>query len=89
GMHGTNAANFAVQECVLLIAVGARFDDRGTGTLNTFAPRPTVIHMDIDPADMNKLRQAHLALQGDLNALLPALQDPLNIGDVAHHCEQL
>lgn len=78
GMHGTKAANFAVQECDLLIAVGARFDDRVTGKLNTFAPHASVIHMDIDPAEMNKLRQAHVALQGDLNALLPALQQPLN-----------
>lgn len=72
GMHGTKAANLAVQECDLLIAVGARFDDRVTGKLNTFAPNAKVIHMDIDPAEMNKLRQAHVALQGDLNALLPA-----------------
>lgn len=64
--------------CDLLIAVGARFDDRVTGKLNTFAPHASVIHMDIDPAEMNKLRQAHVALQGDLNALLPALQQPLN-----------
>ncbi|MES0302279.1 acetolactate synthase 2 catalytic subunit [Citrobacter sedlakii] len=79
GMHGTKAANFAVQECDLLIAIGARFDDRVTGKLNTFAPHASVIHMDIDPAEMNKLRQAHVALQGDLNALLPALQQPVNI----------
>ena len=89
GMHGTKAANFAVQECDLLIAVGARFDDRVTGKLNTFAPHASVIHMDIDPAEMNKLRQAHVALQGDLNALLPALQQPLNIDDWQQHCAQL
>ena len=81
GMHGTKAANFAVQECDLLIAVGARFDDRVTGKLNTFAPNANVIHMDIDPAEMNKLRQAHVALQGDLNTLLPALQQPLTINE--------
>jgi acetolactate synthase-1/2/3 large subunit len=79
GMHGTKAANLAVQECDLLIAVGARFDDRVTGKLNAFAPHAKVIHMDIDPAEMSKLRQAHVALQGDLKALLPALQQPLNI----------
>ena len=89
GMHGTKAANFAVQECDLLIAVGARFDDRVTGKLNTFAPLASVIHMDIDPAEMNKLRQAHVALQGDLNALLPALQQPLNINDWQQYCAQL
>jgi len=81
GMHGTKAANLAVQECDLLIAVGARFDDRVTGKLNTFAPHAKVIHMDIDPAELSKLRQAHVALQGPLNQLLPALQQPLQIAD--------
>ncbi|EMA4770039.1 acetolactate synthase 2 catalytic subunit [Cronobacter sakazakii] len=79
GMHGTKAANLAVQECDLLIAVGARFDDRVTGKLNTFAPHAKVIHMDIDPAELNKLRQAHVGLQGDLNALLSALQRSMAI----------
>ena len=89
GMHGTKAANFAVQECDLLIAVGARFDDRVTGKLNTFAPNASVIHMDIDPAEMNKLRQAHVALQGDLNTLLPALQQPLNVDAWRQHSAEL
>ncbi|EJN0768360.1 acetolactate synthase 2 catalytic subunit [Salmonella enterica] len=89
GMHGTKAANFAVQECDLLIAVGARFDDRVTGKLNTFAPNASVIHMDIDPAEMNKLRQAHVALQGDLNSLLPALQQPLKIDAWRQSCAEL
>jgi acetolactate synthase-1/2/3 large subunit len=89
GMHGTRAANLAVQECDLLIAVGARFDDRVTGKLNTFAPNAKVIHMDIDPAEMNKLRQAHVALQGDLNALLPALQQPLSINEWRQHTAQM
>ncbi len=89
GMHGTKAANLAVQECDLLIAVGARFDDRVTGKLNTFAPRANVIHMDIDPAEMNKLRQAHVALQGDLNALLPALQQPLFIDAWRQHTAEM
>ncbi len=73
GMHGTKAANFA-QECDLLIAVGVRLINRATGKLNTFAPHASVIHMDIDPAEMNKLRQAHVALQGDLNACYQHLQ---------------
>ncbi|WP_024551855.1 acetolactate synthase 2 catalytic subunit [Franconibacter helveticus 513] len=89
GMHGTKAANLAVQECDLLIAVGARFDDRVTGKLNTFAPHASVIHMDIDPAELNKLRQAHVALRGDLNALLPALQQPLAIEDWRQTVAQL
>ncbi|QRG79111.1 acetolactate synthase 2 catalytic subunit [Citrobacter sp. R56] len=89
GMHGTKAANFAVQECDLLVAVGARFDDRVTGKLNTFAPKASVIHMDIDPAEMNKLRQAHVTLQGDLNTLLPDLQQSLNVDAWRQHCAQL
>ena len=79
GMHGTKAANFAVQRCDLLIAVGARFDDRVTGKLDTFAPHANVIHLDIDPAELHKLRRAHVALQGDLNTLLPELYQPLEI----------
>ena len=89
GMHGTKAANLAVQECDLLIAVGARFDDRVTGKLNTFASNAKVIHMDIDPAEMNKLRQAHVALQGDLNTLLPALAQPLDISTWRQHAAEM
>ncbi|WP_330985243.1 MULTISPECIES: acetolactate synthase 2 catalytic subunit [Enterobacterales] len=89
GMHGTKAANLAVQECDLLIAVGARFDDRVTGKLNTFAPHAKVIHMDIDLAELNKLRQAHVGLQGELNALLPALQQTLDINDWRQHAADL
>ncbi|WP_395489813.1 acetolactate synthase 2 catalytic subunit [Cedecea davisae] len=89
GMHGTKAANLAVQECDLLIAVGARFDDRVTGKLNTFAPHAKVIHMDIDPAELSKLRQAHVALQGPLNQLLPALQQPVHIAEWQQHIAAL
>lgn len=73
GMHGTKAANLAVQQSDLLIAVGARFDDRVTGKLDTFAPDAKVIHMDIDAAEFGKLRQPNAALRGDLNQLLPLL----------------
>ena len=79
GMHGTKAANLAVQQCDLLIAVGARFDDRVTGKLDTFAPHASVIHLDIDPAELHKLRRAHVGLQGDLNKLLPDLYQPVEI----------
>ncbi|MRT58884.1 acetolactate synthase 2 catalytic subunit [Enterobacteriaceae bacterium RIT693] len=89
GMHGTKAANLAVQECDLLLAVGARFDDRVTGKLNTFAPHAKVIHMDIDPAELSKLRQAHVALQGPLNQLLPALQQSLQIAAWQQHIAAL
>lgn len=89
GMHGTKAANYAVQQCDLLIAVGARFDDRVTGKLNTFAPNASVIHMDIDPAELNKLRQAHVVLRGDLNKLLPDLYHPVNIAAWREHVQTM
>ncbi|WP_166263919.1 acetolactate synthase 2 catalytic subunit [Providencia sp. M-27] len=73
GMHGTKAANISVQRCDLLIAVGARFDDRVTGKLNTFAPNAKVIHIDIDHVELDKLRQTHVALHGDAKVLLPEL----------------
>ena len=81
GMHGSKAANLAVQECDLLIAVGARFDDRVTGKLDTFAPNAAVIHLDIDPAELNKLRRAHVSLQGSLQQLLPALSQTMDIAE--------
>ena len=67
GMHGTAYANFAVTECDLLIAVGARFDDRVTGKLDTFAPRAQVIHFEIDPAEIGKTRRPDVAVLGDLS----------------------
>lgn len=79
GMHGAKAANLAVQECDLLIAVGARFDDRVTGKLEAFAPHAKVLHIDIDPAEFGKLRQVQLALRGDLKKIFPALEQPLSI----------
>ena len=66
GMHGTAYANFAVTECDLLIAVGARFDDRVTGKLDTFAPTAKVIHIDIDPAEVNKNRRVDVAIVSDV-----------------------
>ncbi|WP_373778125.1 acetolactate synthase 2 catalytic subunit [Glaesserella sp.] len=79
GMHGTKAANYAVQECDLLIAFGARFDDRVTGKLDTFAPNAKVIHADIDIAEINKLRKADVSLRGDLREAADFLACPLNI----------
>ncbi|HET9861674.1 MAG TPA: thiamine pyrophosphate-dependent enzyme, partial [Nocardioidaceae bacterium] len=73
GMHGTKAANLVVQESDLLICVGARFDDRVTGKVPTFAPGAKVIHLDVDPAEIGKIRPAEVALIGDLRTLLPAL----------------
>lgn len=73
GMHGLKAANYAVQECDLLIVAGARFDDRATGKLDTFAPHAKVIHMDIDVAEINKLRKTDVYLDGSLKKNLAAL----------------
>ncbi|MDX7991228.1 acetolactate synthase 2 catalytic subunit [Xenorhabdus littoralis] len=89
GMHGTKAANLAVQACDLLVAVGARFDDRVTGKLSTFAPHAKVIHLDVDPAEFNKLRQIHISLLGDVKALLPHLQQSLSIQAWQQEVQQL
>ena len=70
GMHGTAYANFSVSECDLLIALGARFDDRVTGKLDEFAPDAEVIHVDIDPAEISKNRYPKLAIVGDLRKVL-------------------
>ncbi|WP_019029740.1 acetolactate synthase 2 catalytic subunit [Colwellia piezophila] len=79
GMHGTKAANIAVQESDLLVVVGARFDDRVTGKLDEFAPNAKVIHFDIDTAEINKRRTADAAILGDLKGNLPLLTMPLEI----------
>jgi acetolactate synthase-1/2/3 large subunit len=87
GMHGTKAANLAVQECDLLICIGARFDDRATGRLASFAPHARVIHFDIDPAEIGKLRGADAAITADLKRALPAL-NPTRI-DIADWITQV
>lgn len=89
GMHGTKAANIAVQRSDLLIAIGARFDDRVTGKLVEFAPNAKVIHLDIDPAEINKRRTADVALLGNLKNYLPLLSQPLAIGEWKNLCQQL
>ncbi|CAH0541921.1 acetolactate synthase 2 catalytic subunit [Vibrio marisflavi] len=89
GMHGTKAANLVVQESDLLVVVGARFDDRVTGKLDTFAPNAKVIHIDIDAAEINKLRHAHAPLRGDINTILPKLEMNHDISPWVHHCESL
>jgi acetolactate synthase-1/2/3 large subunit len=71
GMHGNGAANHAVQNCDLLMVVGARFDDRATGHLAQFAPSARVIHVDIDPAEISKLRKADVFI---VSELAPALK---------------
>jgi len=70
GMHGTYAANMAVAECDLLVALGVRFDDRVTGKLATFAPQARIIHVDIDPANIGKNVAPSLPLAGDVKRAL-------------------
>ena len=73
GLHGTRAANLAVTNCDLLIALGARFDDRVTGKISGFAPQASVIHVDVDPAEIGKNVSAHLPIVGDVKQVLQEL----------------
>ncbi|MDQ6987516.1 MAG: biosynthetic-type acetolactate synthase large subunit [Mariprofundaceae bacterium] len=77
GMHGTYEANMAVSHCDLLIAVGARFDDRVTGRLEAFAPDAKVIHIDVDPSSISKNIHAHLPIVGDVGVVLKQLLEEI------------
>lgn len=77
GMHGTYEANMAVSHCDLLIAVGARFDDRVTGRLEAFAPDAKVIHIDVDPSSISKNIHAHLPIVGDVGVVLRQLLEEI------------
>ena len=81
GMHAARYTNFALEECDLLIAVGARFDDRATGKVAAFCPGAKIIHIDIDPSELNKIKTATLGLVGDVagvvEALLPQVEGQL------------
>ncbi len=73
GMHGTKASNFAVTKCDLLIAIGARFSDRVTGNIKKFAPNAKVLHIDIDPAEINKNVVSYTSIIGDVKEVLKRL----------------
>jgi acetolactate synthase-1/2/3 large subunit len=73
GMHGTRAANYAMDEADLIVAIGARFDDRITGKLSEFAPRAKFIHIDVDPAEISKNIPAHIPIVGDAKQILGKL----------------
>jgi acetolactate synthase-1/2/3 large subunit len=73
GMHGTRTANYAMDEADLIVAIGARFDDRITGKLSEFAPRAKFIHIDVDPAEISKNVAAHIPIVGDAKNILPRL----------------
>jgi len=91
GMHGNYTAVTAMQKSDLLIALGSRFDDRVTGKLSGFAPNAKVIHVDIDPAEINKVRHADVGLVGDcaqvINQLIEALKE-FGIVDDSSTCAQ-
>ncbi|MEG1211409.1 MAG: acetolactate synthase large subunit [Leclercia sp.] len=73
GMHGARSTNFILQEADLLIVLGARFDDRAIGKTEQFCPNAKIIHVDIDRAELGKIKQPHVAIQGDVNAVLAQL----------------
>ncbi|MFM5180716.1 acetolactate synthase 2 catalytic subunit [Aeromonas veronii] len=86
GMHGTKATNYAVQQCDLLVVVGARFDDRVTGKLEEFAPEAKVIHLDVDAAEFGKRRAAEVGITTALKQVLPRLAMTLDIAPWREHC---
>ncbi len=77
GMHGTRYANYAINKADLIITIGARFDDRVTGKLSEFARKATVIHIDVDPAEISKNIHAHIPVVGDAKLILRDLVDRL------------
>ncbi len=89
GMHGTYAANHAISNADLIIAVGARFDDRVTGRLDTFAVNAQVIHIDIDPAEIGKNVIVAIPIVGDVKMVLRELLKKLKPGDTAAWCKQV
>ncbi|MEM9507104.1 MAG: biosynthetic-type acetolactate synthase large subunit [Cyanobacteria bacterium P01_E01_bin.35] len=88
GMHGTAYANFAVSECDLLIAVGARFDDRVTGKLDEFASRAKVIHVDIDPAEVGKNRTPDVPIVGDVRKVIEQMLERSKVNDFGASANQ-
>jgi acetolactate synthase-1/2/3 large subunit len=77
GMHGPKWSNYALNKADLIVAVGARFDDRVTGKLSAFAPGATVVHLDIDAAEISKIRHADIPVVGPLKAVLAAMTEEL------------
>ncbi len=82
GMHGTVTANKAISHCDLIVGAGLRFDDRVTGKISRFAPNATVVHIDVDPAEISKLVKAHVPVVGDLRDVLPRLTELVDRLDI-------
>jgi len=89
GMHGTAYANFAVQQCDLLVAIGARFDDRITGDVKRFAPHAKVIHVDIDPTSISKSVKVDIPVVGDAKAILTEMVQYVEHRDRAEWFSQI
>ncbi|MEG0711541.1 MAG: biosynthetic-type acetolactate synthase large subunit [Niameybacter sp.] len=81
GMHGSKASNVATTECDLLLAIGARFSDRVTSSVNTFASNATIIHIDVDPAEMSKNISCYTSIIGDAKEILTSLNELLSQQD--------
>ena len=89
GMHGTVTANRAITHSDLILGVGLRFDDRVTGKISRFAPNATIVHIDIDPAEISKLVAAHIGIEGNAKDVLPALGEQLQELNIADWWAQL
>ncbi|WP_442508190.1 biosynthetic-type acetolactate synthase large subunit [Novipirellula sp. SH528] len=92
GMHGAAYANYAVRDCDLLIALGVRFDDRVTGKVEAFAKDAKIIHVDIDGSELNKNKQAHIPVRGDVKQVLTELNKVVQKPEIAawqKHCDEL
>lgn len=91
GMHGSVYANYAVRDCDLLLAFGVRFDDRVTGKLKEFAKHAKIVHIDIDPSELNKNKPAHIPIVSDIKPALAALnkivEPPEDISDWVAKCQ--
>ncbi len=83
GMHGSIYANYAVAECDLLLAFGVRFDDRVTGKVSEFAKHATIVHIDVDPSELNKVKPAHIAVVSDLKYALEELNKIVEPPDIS------
>ena len=89
GMHGTAYANYAVQESDLLIAIGARFDDRITGDVKTFAPHATIVHVDVDPTSISKNIHVDIPVVGDAGDILQGLVERVEERDRSAWIDQM
>ncbi len=93
GMHGSAYANYAVRDCDLLIALGVRFDDRVTGKVTEFAKHAKIIHVDIDQSELNKIKEAHIPVCGDVKQVLGELnrvvEAPDDISEWLQRCRDL